>query len=721
MAKARTIDRRQFLRDSIVTGLAVGCHVSAGSAQQQDVHLASSYVADEKHLLPDTSFGAHIVGNQKLRLRISATTSSLVVYEIQNQATGVEHLQGASNILRILGGPSQDLDGDQSLVIHSVHVPAPGSLQVAGSISSLPVISFLISFSPHPSRGEVTVHLRLRNHGLVTQHLRLVFPDFGNLVTTTKGYALKAALPQEAGGVVSFSEKVKLGMELNSNIGLPNAMNMMELVSIYDPLKGGGIYMLDGSSDLESGHSPLQFTLVDGAIHAYWTTEIPAASEESAPLLVIGVHDSGDWHIAVDAYNTLHQQAGQEAVTPSWLRDQGALYSFSGAGAGAIYMTYPQQDLNTRIGSFQELPKLLEEAQSLGTNIVYLWDYWEGTKEGGHAAYWNKGDYVPRLDLGGATAFKEGIKNIHDRRGRVICYLEWFIMYWYSDIGKQKGELWAARDYSGTPYKQYSKNFSLSPVAGAWHTYLIGVAERLVRDFDVDGIYLDSMGWQMNWPAMTLSENRRYNSQQYSAGALDLVDTLRAAIRTIKADAVVLGENTGGQLCHHMDGGLSADFAWLAEQNQHKMLASPARYGLPALNIYSNGKDRNQMHQVFAAGHSLALANVHLKDAEYIRKLVDIRQTYKDALIYGRQFYQPKTTHPEVVAYLYRGSLHEVITLVNTSSESLAIEMKLTGSSGHSTWMDVVNDRAMTSGDGVLRTSVSPEDLRVLVRPQTPS
>jgi hypothetical protein len=45
--------------------------------------------------------------------------------------------------------------------------------------------------------------------------------------------------------------------------------------------------------------------------------------------------------------------------------------------------------------------------------------------------------------------------------------------------------------------------------------------------------------------------------------------------------------------------------------------------------------------------------------AAHIKRLVEIRQTYKDALIYGRQDYQPDTNHDDVIAYLYRGNKHE--------------------------------------------------------------
>jgi len=60
--------------------------------------------------------------------------------------------------------------------------------------------------------------------------------------------------------------------------------------------------------------------------------------------------------------------------------------------------------------SFEDLPIFLSEAQALGSNIVYLVDYWEGVPADAGADYGNKGDYIPRSDLGGAAAFTDGIR-----------------------------------------------------------------------------------------------------------------------------------------------------------------------------------------------------------------------------------------------------------------------------------------------------------------------
>jgi len=218
----------------------------------------------------------------------------------------------------------------------------------------------------------------------------------------------------------------------------------------------------------------------------------------------------------------------------------------------------------------------------------------------------------------------------------------------------------------------------------------------------------------MNWPMKTDEEKVLYSPAEYSKGVLTLARRVRESIRAIKPDAIVMGESTSGALGRVWDGGLSADFAWLAKQNQNKLVGSPARYAMPELNIFSNGRDRNEFHQVFAAGLQLALLNANLPDADYVRKLVKIRQEYKDALIYGKQLYQPFTGDDDVVAYYYRGAASAVVTVVNLAASPYAGHLSLR-SEQPTLWKDLLNGGTQsTGGNSVL--AIPGRSLCVLAR-----
>ena len=170
------------------------------------------------------------------------------------------------------------------------------------------------------------------------------------------------------------------------------------------------------------------------------------------PRFQIGVHPSGDWRYAIDFMRRVRPPASVEPPTPAWLREAGAIYASSGGGYGAIYLApeFAPVDLRDRLAellawpgaSFRSLPFLLKQARNLGTDVLYLADYWEPAtsapppdyNDGERSPYWNKGDYLPRQDLGGEAAFIEGIRGVHSAGGRVILYVEPFILFDRSQV-----------------------------------------------------------------------------------------------------------------------------------------------------------------------------------------------------------------------------------------------------------------------------------------------
>ena len=250
-----------------------------------------------------------------------------------------------------------------------------------------------------------------------------------------------------------------------------------------------------------------------------------------------------------------------------------------------------------------------------------------------------------------------------------------------------------------------------------------------------DGIFLDSWGWQMNWYMYNQAEQRHYVPIEYAQGVIGLTHHLRNHIQAIKPDAVVLGETTSGPMGRHWDGGFSADFNVRFGPNRGAYIghltASPVRYGMPQVNFMSNGLNLNELSQIYAAGHNLALCcgwsgNFMGDNRTYVKNLVQQRQAHKNALIYGTQLYQPTTGSDSVAAYFYQGTQEQVITMVNTSSDITYVgSLALHSHNASSIWRDVLTGTIFTSdGAGQLAVSDpaagldgnSAKNLRILVR-----
>jgi len=132
--------------------------------------------------------------------------------------------------------------------------------------------------------------------------------------------------------------------------------------------------------------------------------------------------------------------------SPQWWRQTRSIYaSFDLSGAGGPLMKFPSDDIHKKLGTFRNLPVLLDEARKLGCNCVYLISYWHPDYAG------NKGDYQIRTDLGGDEAFKEGVARLHAQGGRIILYLEPFIITRTSDVGLKYGKAWCMKNERGNP------------------------------------------------------------------------------------------------------------------------------------------------------------------------------------------------------------------------------------------------------------------------------
>ncbi|MCZ7544948.1 MAG: DUF6259 domain-containing protein [Anaerolineae bacterium] len=593
--------------------------------------------------------------------------------------------------------------------------PDGSQLHVTGRGESIP-LRFTLTCTLEAGQGVALWELGLHNEAEAPLEVQLEYPTVRGLQTPGDPEATMGAVPIELGTVGPLSRRSVIGFDTpDPQVGVPHALNAMQVATLYDPTGLGGLFF----ADLDGGVAPIQLALLRDQVSGRWATILEPGATATLPRLAIGAY-AGDWHQALDYYVSQRQARWQFPEIPAWLREAGAIYNYGAEGGGGIYQMLPTITLKERIDAFANLPQLLTEAQQLGTNVVYLFDYWEGATEGPWPPYWNKGDYIPRADMGGPEAFKAGIAAIHEQGGRVILYVEPFIVYHYSDLGQRMGERWAGRNRDGSPQSQYPDNYTMCATFDLWQAYITEVAQHLVQEYGADGIYLDSFGWQWNWWCFTPETNVLASPSEWNQGVLDFIDRVRSAIREINPEAVVMTESHNELLAQHVDGALDATFAWLYDLNGGQLLASPVRYALPEANIYSAGRNLNQLNQVFAAGHSLALAPHWLPDADYIRRLVEIRHDYRDALVYGWQAYQPDTGSDVVGACFYEGAQTQIITVVNIAKRPYEGALTLRASEAGAQWRDLLTGDTFSTGSDQgpadLPLAVPPESLRILVR-----
>ena len=584
-----------------------------------------------------------------------------------------------------------------------------------------------------PPTGPISYwDLELENVGSEPLRGRLIFPRLAGVCVGDDLAAQTACLPMQIGGIRRrFAAEDPSPLvypyyyvqEPWSTYAAPFAMPLMDLLSA-DEDEGVFIAVLD--PDVRR-HVLVLTTIGEppaGLMDVRRQFELAAGERLTLPRAAIGVH-TGGWHVAVDAYRRWVGDRLDPRDIPRWFREAVALYGVGGIGGGGAYLAYGpglegmikryRGPLDTEIASFDELPTLLEKARAMGTDVLYLWDYWEGEPDSGMPPYWNKGDYVPRSDLGGPEAFRRGIEAVHRAGGRVLVYVEGFIIWKNSRLGQERGQAMALRDEHGAYYEEYQNNWSLCPADEAWQQCLADICARLVRDYDVDGIFLDSYGAQRHHTCYNHLHSHWPETDIWNKGLSDIIARVRSAIRRIKPDAVVMTESGSDLLLPVEDGSCDGSLVWAAAYHRGRLLGSPLKYGFPAANVFTNGYTLAHLNQVFALGLNLAVGPAWEEQAGYIRTLVEAKRRLADSMIYGRVLPPLHSDAPDVVATAFEGAASAVIAATNTGSLQTAAAVRLPAQWEGSRWHAVVGagDAHVAAANGSLSLLLAPGELQV--------
>lgn len=284
---------------------------------------------------------------------------------------------------------------------------------------------------------------------------------------------------------------------------------------------------------------------------------------------------------------------------PAWWQQTRAFYCpWENSGAGSSLMKYRAHD-KTAFEDFTKLDEVLADARELGTDTIYLVGWWDPDYE-------NKGNYEPKIKAGGAKALREGIEKVHARGGRVLLYLEALIISRKSELGRTKGPDWAMMDAGGNYHSYYGTGdrfYVMYPGEGSgWVEYIVGVAERLAREYKIDGVHLDSYGVHLDHvkPDHNPKHPNGIDVETFHRGAVRLVREMREAMRRHVPDAVVILE--GAERTDLLDVCDGAQFECLSKLKD-KSWHDHRRYP-----IFTSSFVIEEMNEILEAGHNLALS-----------------------------------------------------------------------------------------------------------------
>ena len=292
--------------------------------------------------------------------------------------------------------------------------------------------------------------------------------------------------------------------------------------------------------------------------------------------------------------------------SPSFTRIP-ALYCPSPATAGGslpLFVGEERATLSEQITHFRELPELYDRAREFGLNALYLADYYEAAPGADPAhAHRNRGEYLPRRDLGGERGLIEGIAAIRERGGQVFLSLDPTVFGRDSAIGARTGERWAQRspaaDVAADPDVD---GWRLCPAEPGVAEHFAAVAARLVGTYGAYGVHLTGCGLPAGGACASTEHGHAADAGPEVLGSARaaLVERIAAAVRAADPSAVVL--------CEGIDE--AGPFAWAHGGQALGVHALADRWMWRASGrsaAFTCGWSLDDVHQIVAMGHRLAL------------------------------------------------------------------------------------------------------------------
>ncbi len=292
---------------------------------------------------------------------------------------------------------------------------------------------------------------------------------------------------------------------------------------------------------------------------------------------------------------------------PAWQQRAAAVYLATPVTAGAASLCFADGARTTlphQISHFRELPTLLERARELGSDIVYITDFYEGAPGSKPDKYWGyKESYVAREDLGGGKALADAADAIHAHGGRLVLYLCGFTLSRGSPIGRKHGEAWSVKRGGVAITEPYPGFYMPCPAAPGWVAHVVAITRRLAAEYHADGVHLDSFGnmhgYKCDDPAHghALADGAVFND-----GCRAIATQARAAMRESVPDAAVWCE---GLKVGKLYGAVDASQCW----GIHELAAGWPALRAGSVDVFTAGWSLDDNHQILALGHKWMLAD----------------------------------------------------------------------------------------------------------------
>ncbi|MBU0478264.1 hypothetical protein KKC91_06825, partial [bacterium] len=249
--------------------------------------------------------------------------------------------------------------------------------------------------------------------------------------------------------------------------------------------------------------------------------------------------------------------------------------------------------------------------------------------------------------------FRKTVDTVHKAGGYVLPYIN-SLNYDQGADDASEAKPWVSQDIKGnrTVYSPTEPNWDMCRATKWWQERYASVCAWLAKEYDIDGIYMDSFGANQN-RCFDTNHGHTHGAGNYNImGQREFVKAVRSSLSKVKPESVLTIEHNGECYIDLVDASLTShiishNYAPLfhAVYNDYFMTMGSAFYYIACEDTPVDFA--MEMGRVFVVGSKIGRFYIYHKDcylinprykkqAEYTKLLVDYRKNLNEYFTYGK-------------------------------------------------------------------------------------
>ncbi|HOP11166.1 MAG TPA: DUF6259 domain-containing protein [Oscillospiraceae bacterium] len=393
----------------------------------------------------------------------------------------------------------------------------------------------------------------------------------------------------------------------------------------------------------------------------------------------------GDWRNGSDIFGAFAGETFfKHAQPPEWVRNM--------TGWQRIIMRH---QFGEKFWNYSDLPRIYREGKESGLDTLLVFGWWKGRFDNNYPIY------EADDDLGGEEGLKAAVEEIHRLGGRVILYANGNLIDRKTDFYREQGHDIARIDIDGNEYEEHYRfsndgtvlsNYGYKTFSSAcqatwgWQKQLVNVGKYKLT-FNPDALFFDQLGGAAH---LCFNENHRHGRR------VDMDYTYRSenflALRELLNPEQALATECTNDLVSAMTDFLhGCDFGNFYRRNkndrwQDTMFPQMFLRTFPEVIMTNRFVHdcrvdwKKELNHAFIHGFRFDVSiyrgrNSTIADlpeyAAYIKKLIALKDEYREFFYHGRYICETALVVPEGVQYTeYQNSDRRMFAFWNKSSKT---------------------------------------------------